>query len=845
ILFTVEHLAQEPIYKNFGVNDGLPSSEVYDLIQDKEGYIWFATDKGLSRFNGYEFENFNTNDGLTGNVVLRFYPQENGQIWGYSFHNKSLFYFNQPFSGFTPYKYNDVLNENIRKRSIIKSVYVDKENKLHVGGYAVNGELIINSEGKLETKHSDSSYFHASTSYKKYLILRKTETIPFFFTTLDTAAVEKDSVFIKHYKSARFMSQWMEDGKRGIIMKDSIVKIISKNNEDVIIKNKYSPIGIRVIDSSRFFVGYEFGGVKIIDKHGVVINEFLEDKSVTNFLIDRDGGYWFTTLDSGVYYIENPSMGVYTINNEEFLHINSLTKTNNNDLYIGYNNGTIAKLQRDRTSKLIDQPENNSHAIVEYDSILDKTYLFNYKGVRNVIGSQHILTGYILKFSEPTNGSVFGTSNFGFYVINENKYHSVFKTRHRIHDLAIRNKDTFASTPMGVFKLSKDSLISLSNQSSYYNYRTEDMDVDSNNTLYVASQGAGVIVNDGNGTYNISKKDGLNSDIVNEIYVENETSIWVCTNSGVNQIEFLRDSIAIRGISTNQGLPSNEIEDLEIINDTVWVGTKKGLCFFPKNQVIPKRIDGANLKIKEIFVNDQLRDITTNQDLTYRDNKIKIVLEGIYFANNEDVKYQYRLNDQLNWSTTKSRTINFSSLSPGKYLFEAKMCLSNQNCSKKIVAYPFTIQSPFWNKWWFTLLWLLGFGLLIYVFFKVRVLTYNKDITREFIRLMVKQLKRKEKHFSFREHGNEVRIRTHDILYIKSAGNYIDIYTETRTHTVRMNIGKFLLHVPDKLEYIRVHRSYIVRIDKITSKSKNEVCIEELKLPVSQSYLQNLKEIQF
>ncbi len=69
--------------------------------------------------------------------------------------------------------------------------------------------------------------------------------------------------------------------------------------------------------------------------------------------------------------------------------------------------------------------------------------------------------------------------------------------------------------------------------------------------------------------------------------------------------------------------------------------------------------------------------------------------------------------------------------------------------------------------------------------------------------------------------------------------------TNRGSDTIRMNIGKFLDHVPDKLEYVRVHRSYIVRIDKITSKSKVEVFINDIKIPVSQSFLPNLKDIHF
>ncbi|PCI95286.1 MAG: hypothetical protein COB15_12320, partial [Flavobacteriales bacterium] len=62
--------AQSHVFKHYGVEDGLPSSEVYSAFQDSKGYMWFATDAGVSRFNGYEFENFDASDGLTDNTVF-------------------------------------------------------------------------------------------------------------------------------------------------------------------------------------------------------------------------------------------------------------------------------------------------------------------------------------------------------------------------------------------------------------------------------------------------------------------------------------------------------------------------------------------------------------------------------------------------------------------------------------------------------------------------------------------------------------------------------------------------------------------------------------------------------
>ena len=92
--------SQTHIYEHFGVDDGLPSSEVFDLYQDRLGYMWFATDKGMSRYNGYEFENFTTKDGLPGNTILDFYPQKDGRVFCLEYHGNTLFYFDTVFDGF-------------------------------------------------------------------------------------------------------------------------------------------------------------------------------------------------------------------------------------------------------------------------------------------------------------------------------------------------------------------------------------------------------------------------------------------------------------------------------------------------------------------------------------------------------------------------------------------------------------------------------------------------------------------------------------------------------------------------------------------------------------------------
>ncbi len=47
------------VSRNLSAKDGLSSNQVYDILQDKHGYLWCATSNGLSRYDGYSFLNFN------------------------------------------------------------------------------------------------------------------------------------------------------------------------------------------------------------------------------------------------------------------------------------------------------------------------------------------------------------------------------------------------------------------------------------------------------------------------------------------------------------------------------------------------------------------------------------------------------------------------------------------------------------------------------------------------------------------------------------------------------------------------------------------------------------------
>lgn len=57
-LYTSLTVAAQPLcqIKHFSVNNGLSQGVVVNIMQDKKGFLWFATWNGLNKFDGYTFK---------------------------------------------------------------------------------------------------------------------------------------------------------------------------------------------------------------------------------------------------------------------------------------------------------------------------------------------------------------------------------------------------------------------------------------------------------------------------------------------------------------------------------------------------------------------------------------------------------------------------------------------------------------------------------------------------------------------------------------------------------------------------------------------------------------------
>jgi ligand-binding sensor domain-containing protein len=139
VLLTTKANAQTYNFNNYSLKDGLIQSNVNDILQDQEGYIWFATDGGLSKFNGQNFVNYSTNEGLSEAAVNSICQDNEGQLWvGHSYGKLSI-YDGKKFTNF-PLKLKE-------KPSRICDITKDQNGNIWIGTIG-SGAIKLNTKTK-------------------------------------------------------------------------------------------------------------------------------------------------------------------------------------------------------------------------------------------------------------------------------------------------------------------------------------------------------------------------------------------------------------------------------------------------------------------------------------------------------------------------------------------------------------------------------------------------------------------------------------------------------------------------------------------------------------------------
>ena len=96
-------------------------------------------------------------------------------------------------------------------------------------------------------------------------------------------------------------------------------------------------------------------------------------------------------------------------------------------------------------------------------------------------------------------------------------------------------------------------------------------------------------------------------------------------------------------------------------------------------------------------------------------------------------------------------------------------------------------------------------------------------------------------YFTIKSGHKTHKVKEDDLLYIKSADKYIEIYTKTKRYLKRESINTFITN-NNLQDVIRVHRSYAVKLNNIDYVNGSELFISNQKIPISNTYKNSFKK---
>lgn len=137
------------VFRHLNTNNGLVSNYVNCILQDRYGFMWFGTEKGLNRYDGKSFivftNNPKDNNSISGNNVTALYEAQDGKLW-IGTYNNGLTIYDPIYQTFKRFVHNDKQLNSINK-GYVSQIYEDKEGRFWICLYGGGLELFNQQDG--------------------------------------------------------------------------------------------------------------------------------------------------------------------------------------------------------------------------------------------------------------------------------------------------------------------------------------------------------------------------------------------------------------------------------------------------------------------------------------------------------------------------------------------------------------------------------------------------------------------------------------------------------------------------------------------------------------------------
>lgn len=775
--------AQHPYAWDLTVEDGLPSLEVYDLYQDSKGYMWIGTDKGLCKYNGNKFSYYQNKEEL-GEALSGIQEDPEGRIWVRNFKDQifyveedSLHYFELPqkitIKDFLVDTKGNIWIIDMRKDSLYSyekngawkswEVYHLDTTLLNAKGLlsiieGANGIIYITSRSGLFKCVDKKLHFITSKNLARYTVNPEFLIPAFLFKD------KQNTLFLlQNEPKHNYQISQLIDNEIGIVW-NSFREVFYSTRNNALKVDEDNTIWQLTLDAGLGPIFNSSASSKLDANLLLFPNEGISD-----FVVDREGNYWISSLSKGVHIIPDLSIQQYTSSNSTIKYntVGIIEKKDEETLFVSTDMGEVISYNtnKNRIEQTIKIPkgecrqliwENNSLLIngLIYQELhvpaLKPSKKYEYNGLTKAIRNSLIYKEKYLVSLASTGAYIsLLTKDIGTEELQNGRFPYATKRTSKGHSIKKFSKGiTNTSSFYGISDEANDRVL-IARDDSLMCYPENalpfpilDEEGRAIRGVYMERAADGVIwvctVN--SGLYALDKdlkviqhfttQDGLINNKLKKLKVDGE-HLWLLSAQGIQR--FTPKTKESRIYTKEDGLPTHEIKDLAIVNKKVWLSTAKGLVSFDKD--LPSK-NGVppSIYLKRIAIHDKDTTVEPSYNLSYQQNSLTIYVEGISYRSRGNFQYQYRMvGIDSSWISQPS-TINvmrFPQLSPGIYTFQVKAMNEDGVESNEIIEVKFVIDKPYWEIWWVQGLFYLSIVLIVVAVVLTRVRNKQREALQQ------------------------------------------------------------------------------------------------------------------
>ncbi len=747
--------AQRYPFRTYNVAEGISQSQINDIIQDYDGYLWFASAEGLTRFNGHEFKTFGKSDGLAGSLINKILLDSEGNMWlGYRDKGVSKYLVKEKIyipvflpAGLETADIVDIIetvdgsllfatdddgvliyhegiwkliddDEGLPSNKVFSLCSVN--DKIWIG--TARGLCILSGDQfEVDTTSYKSNFTRFADEEISALMCDHEENIWIstagsgifrFIPNSETNGEDTllnvsellnlPQIFPQCIIEDQEQNIWVGTKEKGVIRfgsdifgKDSVFVIINK-------QNGLDRVDISTIfqdSEGSFWFGSNGGGVyqyrgNCFEKYGEM--EGLLDDVIWAIFEDQQGGFWFGS-ENGLTHVKNGEdwQDFYYFSSDQWQGSRSILDIDadlNGNLWLVVHNSGIRVLNS-RTKLFSKVPE-----------LEDKKVICIERGNANDFW-----------FGTFDNGTFYMDLDSGI-VINYKADDGL--ASNTVYDIIKSSKGDiwFATNNAGITKYDGSKFINYGRSSTFENSSVLTLAENSKGDIWIGTEGEGLFRFDGQKFESYSQKYGLWKDDIYSVVCDDQDNVFIGTRRGIEK--FSPSDSLTKKFGKVEGFSAVETNQNSVYKDAagrLWFGTIQGAIRYNpaserRNNVPPKTyIDNVR-----VFLQDQ--PLPVDSSYVHTDNHLTFNYTGLSFVAPEDIKYSYLLEGlDRDWSPLSSeRYATYANLSPGEYTFKVKSINSESIWSKEPASYKFSIRTPFWQKSWFYVLLVFSIGAIIY-----------------------------------------------------------------------------------------------------------------------------------